>query len=527
MKKIFSIFILLLIVSCSQQKIYQLITKTPKLEYQKPADFNKLNDYGKDAVYLSHVIETAYPRIFEKIPDFKQRANEFIKKSSNISNEKEFDIELKKFISLLEDGHSNYNLDFKKYDKEFFHMFLFREKNSWIIGNIDKNIDSLVIGSKILSINNYSIAQIEDSIRRFESGENDEWKFQGFASHFAFPTYWEALGFSNNYKVLNIVSENKDGTLNNFKLKANSKSNAYKVVTAQPKYRFTLKQNNGFYNYFDPEKRFAYLQMNTSLDIVSLKDGIGNYTNFITRPIAMAYLRSQNKDAKSFGLFLSEFFSKVQQDKIETVILDLSYNTGGDQRPGKQFVWYIARDQEIKRFQESIQNSEYLKKQIKNDWKEYNDLYIKKYSKEMPYKEINLTTEFHNEPYFDDITKKDSPFYLNKEIPKFDGKVYVITSPTTFSAAQMLATTISDNHLAKIIGRPSGNKPTSQTGASGFKLPNTKKIISLSYLFMERPDTSKNTDITLYPNVEIYKTFDELMKGENKIIDYIIDDTNK
>jgi hypothetical protein len=35
------------------------------------------------------------------------------------------------------------------------------------------------------------------------------------------------------------------------------------------------------------QRIFAYLQMNKALDYVSIKSEIGNYTNFITKPIAL------------------------------------------------------------------------------------------------------------------------------------------------------------------------------------------------------------------------------------------------
>jgi hypothetical protein len=60
----------------------------------------------------------------------------------------------------------------------------------------------------------------------------------------------------------------------------------------------------------------------------------------------------------------------------------------------------------------------------------------------------------------------------------------LIISPQTFSAGQVLATTLADNNLVTVIGKPLGNKPTGQTGGSAFKLPNTKKIISLSHIYI-------------------------------------------
>ena len=113
---------------------------------------------------------------------------------------------MKYFITLLNDGHSNYYFDFKKYDSSRYAIFLIKEKDNWVIGNIDKEIDSLVIGTKIVSINNLPIKQIEEKILAFESGENKHWKFNEFLSnkHFLSPSFWEAIGVSNpNDRKLN------------------------------------------------------------------------------------------------------------------------------------------------------------------------------------------------------------------------------------------------------------------------------------------------------------------------------------
>src|SRR5690606_18357901 len=144
---------------------------------------------------------------------------------------------------------------------------------------------------------------------------------------------------------------------------------------------------------------------------------------------------------------------------------DLSYNTGGDERTGKQLIWYLTEKQP-KGFTEYINNSEYFKVQIKEDYKKYNELYKLKFQTDLPKGEVNITKKLFDEPYFNDITKEKSPFLLDNTIPKFKGKIYVIISPQTFSAGQVLATTIADNKLAIIIGKSTGNKPTSQTGAS-------------------------------------------------------------
>jgi len=523
---LFSIILFSLLTSCSTQSIEKLMYKTPKIDYVKPVGFNSFSDFHKDAIYTVAIIKEAYPRLYEKLPDYDEKSNQFIKKASQTISEKEFDFLLKNFISSLKDGHSNYGIDYREYDKTFYGIGLYKEKENWIISNIDKEIDSAMIGKKIVSINNIPIKEVEQKISEFESGENEYYKHLQFLSHYYFPSYWEALGvITPENKNLNFVVENQEG-ISNFTLKEKEKNKWYKVQTKKRKYPFIFKQNNGFYDNISKNKNFAYLQMNTCLDYVTIKSGIDNYTNFFTKPFAMIFLRKYTKDARNFGKFLQSFFIRVHEQKIDNLIIDLSYNGGGSENTGKQLIWYLT-DKNPKKFKEHINNSYYFKTQIKEDYKEYNGLHKAQYQTEMPQGEINITDTLFNEPYFNSITKEKSPYLLDNSIPKFKGKVYVIIGPQTFSAGQVLATTIADNHLATIIGKPLGNKPTTQTGGSFFKLPNTKKIIALSYFFMERPDTTKNDDKALFPDVEIHNSFQDLLNGDNKVMEYILNQSQK
>ncbi len=529
-KKTLSIFILFIGVflsSCSQQNMMKIITKTPKIDYKNVEGFKSFSDYHKDAIYTVETIKNAYPRLYEKVPDFDKKSNEFIQKVSKIKKEVDFDIELKKFIALLNDGHSYSSMNLLEYDKTRYALYLFKEKEDWVIGSIDREIDSTVIGKSIISINNIPIKEIEERIIKFESGENKEYKFIKFQSYYyTFPTYWKALEIiTDKNKELNFVVENKEGR-SEFTLKDKKERDYYKVKTEAMSSWYRYKQNDGFYDTIATNQDFAYLQMNTSLDYVVIKSEISNYTNFLTRPIALRFLKKDTKDAHDFGKFLQSFFKKVHQQNIQNLIIDLSYNSGGDERLGKQLIWYLT-EQQPKGFTEYINNSEYFKTQIKKDYRKYNELYEEKYDIPLPKGEVNITEKLFNQPYFDDITKADSPFLLDETIPKFKGKVFLITSPRTFSAAQVLATTMADNNLATIIGEPTGSKPTGQTGASMFKLPNTKKIIAISYTYMERPDTTKNEEDSLYPDIEIYRTLKDFLNGRDNVMEYILKDIDK
>jgi len=529
MKKIVLFIIsFILLSSCSQQRILTLITKTPKIEYQKPTNFDILNDYQKDAVYLTELIKQTYPRLGAKITteNYLIESENLIKNLSEIQNDLDFEIEIQKFIALLKDGHSYMGINYTSKEKSKFNIYLYKEKKDWVIWNIDKSKDSLFIGSKIITINGKNTNEIKTLINKFECGENEFWKLKNFGWKITYPKYLESVGIINKGENLKLTIL-KNGITKKFEIRKKEKSEFYKTKIKERKFSFTEKQNNGFFYKVNKVKNYAYLQMNTSLDYVSIKSEISNYTNFITKPIALAYLKKDTKNARNFGITLQSLFNEIENNNIENLIIDLRYNTGGDERPGKQLIWYLTDNKNINGFTDYLNISDYFKTQIKTDYKKYNKLYKKKYNKTIPNGEINLTKEFYNQPYFYDITKKGSPFLLDKSIPKFKGKVYVLIGTNTFSAGQVLATTIADNNLATLVGKPTGNKPTGQTGASGFKLPNTKKIIMISYTFMERPNKKKNDEDALYPNVEIHHTYEQIMNGNDKQFEYILNEIKK
>lgn len=525
-----SIVLCVILTSCSRESLAKMVVKTPKINYKNIDGFRSFSDFHKDALYTVAILKQAYPRLYEKIPDFDKKSNQFITNASQSSTEKDFDIVLRKFISILNDGHSVYNINFRKYDKTEYGLALYKEKDHWIISNIDRDIDSVVIGKRIVSINGKPVKEIEEKMKEFECAENEYYKYYNVLlnGYQRFPSYWQAIGVTAKDDRKLTIEVDNSGTMKLFTLwdKELKTIKGYKVKTKKQKFRFAFQQNKGFYDTISKKQNFAYLQMNSCLDYISIKEEIGNYTNFITKPIALNLFIAKDVRNANFGKILQSFFKKIEEQKIENLIIDLSYNTGGDERLGKQLIWYLT-DKEPKSFTEYLYNNNYFKTLNKKDFKKYTALHRTKYKTDLPQGEININEKLLNEYYFDNITKENSPFLLDKTIPKFKGQVYVIIGPKTFSAGQMLAATISDNLLATTVGRPLGNKPTTQSGGSAFKLPNTKKIISLSYAFFERPNKSKNHENTLFPDVEIHNSFQDLMNGDNQVMEYILDKIGK
>lgn len=521
---ILTIIVISLFSSCSQKRMATMMATTPDLVYDK-SQAKGFNNYQKDALYLTETIRQAYPRLNEKIPEhiFRKEKELLLNDLARMDNDLDFEIRLQRFVALLRDAHSKVVVDYPMPETGGYPLSLFMEKEKWIIVNIDRAAaDSSVIGSEIISVNQIPVKEIEARAAKLESSENIYRTKLIFPPNLRFPSYWKALGVSETnghgnelHFVITI-----EGVEKSFTLYPNAKPKGYPI---KPKNTpFTNQQNNGFYYITDKEDNYAYLQMNTSLDYVSIKSEIASYTNFFVRPFALSYLKKQKKDAMNFGLVLQSLFKEINEKGIDNLIIDLRYNSGGDERTGKQLLWYLDGTEDIKGFTTYVNVSDYFRQTVKLDYKKYNKDYRKKYGTKIPDKEINLNEEIYGYNYFDNIIEEDSPYLLDASIPKFKGKVYVLQGNVTFSAAQMLATTIADNQLGVMVGQPTGNKPTCQTGSSLFKLPHTKKIVNLSYVYMERPDRSKNSQDALFPDIKIDVTFQDLIDGNDPGFEYIM-----
>lgn len=521
--------LIFLLTSCSQKQLVSLMANTPDLAYDK-AQTKGLNKYQKDAVYLTEAIKQAYPRLEDKLSNeaFDTEKRLLLQDLSHITNDQDFEIRLQAFVALLKDGHSLVQADYFTPEAGIFPLRIYKEKEDWVLMNTDRTMaDSTLIGSRIISVNQVPVSEIEARIRKLESSENEYWINIISPPHLQHPSYWKAIGIIKTYEDGLDMIVLKDNVEKSFTLYPIKNAIGYNLTAKEPVYPFTKQQNEGFYSMIDKDADYAYLQMNTCLDYVSIKSEIASYTNFFTRPIALLYLKKQKKDAMDFGKTLQSLFKEIDEKKIDHLIIDLRYNTGGDERLGKQLIWYLSEEKTIEGFTMHVKVSDFFRQTVKQDYKKYDKLYREKHGAAIPNREINLNKEVFGQTYFEDITQKGSPYLLDASIPKFKGKVYLLVGNQTFSAAQWLATTIADNRLAILVGRPIGNKPTAQSGHSQFKLPHTKKIVNLSYMYTERPNKSKNEERTLFPDIELNASFQDVMDGKDVVFEYIMNEIDQ
>ncbi len=169
---------------------------------------------------------------------------------------------------------------------------------------------------------------------------------------------------------------------------------------------------------------------------------------------------------------VKNFFTEVKEQDIEAIAVDLRKNGGDNSNVADEFVRYLPVDNYMN----------FGSKVRFKSWISIHDVSLSKNNK------------------YDNLL--------------FAGDVYVLTSNSTFSSATWFAVLLHDNDLARIIGEPSGNKPSAYGDVLSFQMPYSKLSFTLTYKEFSRPDVAKDDEKALLPDypIEQENALDELYR---------------
>ena len=105
---------------------------------------------------------------------------------------------------------------------------------------------------------------------------------------------------------------------------------------------------------------------------------------------------------------------------------------------------------------------------------------------------------------------------------KFEGKVYFLTGPFTFSSANMVAAGVKQYQLAEIIGEPTGENTNDFGEVYSFKLPNSGILMNITTSFDIGPACDPSIHAPVIPDVPIQVSLNDLLKGEDKVLQYVL-----
>ena len=161
---------------------------------------------------------------------------------------------------------------------------------------------------------------------------------------------------------------------------------------------------------------------------------------------------------EEYKVCVKEMFTKVKEQGIQNVAVDLRNNGGGDSRVANEFIRYLDV-------------SEY--KNMQFEWR----------------------LGWFKIPFGSNTITNDK---VNDLI--FSGNVYLLTSADTFSSAMNFTEFIVDNDLGTLIGEAPGNTPNGYGDIASFKLPNSQLLMFLSTKEFFRVDRTC-TDELVEPDI--------------------------
>lgn len=224
---------------------------------------------------------------------------------------------------------------------------------------------------------------------------------------------------------------------------------------------------------------------------------------------------SKEKDIKTF---LKNSFKAIAENKIKTLIIDVSKNGGGTE--GNEGLLYAY-------FGDNYQK--YLKVRA-NTQKAILDNGVDK--------PILLKTFGFFESIFENKKMKDGSLERRKRVGhglmaykkepnhKFNGKVYVMISPYTYSGGSEFSNMMYTKDLATFVGQETGGGYLGNTSGYSEKLvlPNSKIEIKIPALqFVMNVESKLPFGSGVVPHYEVIPTFEQYINGDNASLKYILE----
>ena len=214
--------------------------------------------------------------------------------------------------------------------------------------------------------------------------------------------------------------------------------------------------------------------------------------------------------------FLRRMFGELNSKGARNLIIDLRRNTGGNSVLGENLIEYLTV-RPLKKFSGYIRLSSLLVKS-----------YGEKYRKLLGKFPVGAKVSVEQEEAALGVYPIARKFAL-KAPPEglFKGQIIVLTSPSTYSAAETFAALIKDNSLGVLIGEPTGNGSNGPIDSLSFTLPVSKLAVTVSFAFRLRPEVKARSNKLLKPDIHKKQTVSDFLSGRDTVLLYAMECCNK
>ncbi|MDY7221441.1 S41 family peptidase [Halalkalibacterium halodurans] len=191
---------------------------------------------------------------------------------------------------------------------------------------------------------------------------------------------------------------------------------------------------------------------------------------------------------KEYERFIDSFFKEVHEKGIQTIILDLRSNGGGNSAVITPFINHLNVDYYLN-FGVATKKSEEAEK------------------------ERGVIVH----PDFPPAKEKN-----NKVSNPFEGEVYTLVGKHTFSSGNIFAVTLHDSNLTKLVGEPTGQPANVFGDIITIELPYTKWNLYISHKEFFRPNPTLGNDKELKPDILIEKTREDILTNSDGQIEELL-----
>lgn len=444
-------------------------------EIEATKAYSEGNSFQKDLLLYADMLGDTHPYYAnaEHRAKLQKRVRKMYKECGKIGNVAEFKLYLAKVAATLHDGHTA--IYYWSSPDRIFPVRFTINGNTPSIVDLCQDEYRDILGKEVKFINGKPLKKILNAAREIVSADN-EVNFENLVTEYLLLTdFWAMLGMSS--EELHITfADNTTATIpaiNKRELKITQlQSNLSNRVTAPRRVLFD-------YQIFDKEG-VCYLQFN-------------QFADRVTHP--------QMEQLARFDEFLSQMMADIEAKEINTLVVDLQYNSGGNSALGNVLLSWLKPFGEIEQYSADVRISELMLERYP-------------YYKEFTYdgKPLELG-RVYSAPTFDQNREvkssgnisQDSTYHVLNLDPErlFKGEVIFIQGKDTYSSATLLLTTARDNGIGKIVGEPSGGRPSHYGDILFCTLPNTLITATVSHKHFIRPNRAKVECEYLLPDVDI------------------------
>ena len=226
----------------------------------------------------------------------------------------------------------------------------------------------------------------------------------------------------------------------------------------------------------------------------------------------------KNTKEKKLSIFLKNSFKSIEENKIQTLVLDISKNSGGSE--GNEGLVYSYFGENYQKYQKVRVKTQ--KAVLDNGTDQPITL------KAFGFFERLLINKKMKDGSLERRESIGKGLMAYKKEPdyKFQGKTYVIISPVTYSGGSEFCNMMYTQDLATFVGQETGGGYLGNTSGYGKELvlPNSKIKVSvpaLQFIMNVKPKLPFGRGVI--PHYEVIPTFEEYINGENAPLNYIIE----